>query len=69
MGLVVEGVSEGGGGETRPTLLLFYLRLFGQKERERERNKENEKARDQTGGKRNIFIRNCKRRKRKKVSH
>lgn len=39
MGLVVEGVSEGGGGETRPTLLLFYLRLFGQKEREGEKQR------------------------------
>lgn len=53
----VGGCGGGGRVETRPTLLLFHLRLFGQegresereceREREREKNKENENARDQ----------------------
>jgi len=40
-------VGGGRGGETKPTVLLFHLRLFGQKERE----KENEIARHQKAGK------------------
>lgn len=43
----------GGRAETRPTLLIFHLRLFGQKEEVREEewewNKENANAEDEKG--------------------
>lgn len=36
------GGGGGRGSETRPTLLLFHLRLFGQREREGDRRREGE---------------------------